>query len=171
MNQQFTHSRLFGFFDLVLHNDRHSKKNTLHQERIHLLLVLRSLEMVHQRIEPAHHFTLKNSGNLTGTCHLVDLVFVDLSADRLEELLLLVTLVLSLLLENFHQFAALAGVGVDNFELSGFFLSERFGRDGSVHRCSGDLFEHLDLEILGVLVVEEFDLPLQEGHVALVPLQ
>ena len=127
--------------------------------------------MVQEWVELADQFPLQDPGDLAGTLNFVDLVFVDLSADGLKEVFLLFALVVSLLFEDVHQFSALSGLSVDDLELGGFFLGQGLGGDGSVQRCSSDLFEHLDLQILRMLDVEQFDLPLQEGRAAFVPLQ
>ena len=124
-----------------------------------------------QRVEFANQLPLQDASHLTHTLHLCYLILVDLSSNRLKEFFLLPPLILSLLLDDFHKFAALGRVGTDDLELCSFFFSEGFGGDGCVLGGLGDPLEDLHLEIFAVLDVKELDLPLKEGHITLVVLQ
>lgn len=99
------------------------------------------------------------------------MVFVDLSPDGLQEFFLFPTLIFNFLFDEFSKFSGVDGVRGQDLVLSSFLLGEWFGGDWDVFGIQSDLFENSDLEFLALLVLDEFDLSLEESDVLLVPLK
>jgi hypothetical protein len=94
-----------------------------------------------------------------------------LGSDGLQKLLLFPTLVFNFLFDKFDKFLAVGGVGCNDLELSGLFLGKRFRGGGDALGEGGDFFENSVLKVLLLLVLDEFDLSLEEADVLLIPLK
>lgn len=114
---------------------------------------------------------MKDPGDFGRSFEFSELVFVDLGSDGLQKLLLLPTLIFNFLFDKFDKFLAVSGVGCNDLELSGLFLSKGFRGNGDALGEGGDFFENSILEILLLLILDEFDLSLEEADVLLIPLK
>ncbi len=99
------------------------------------------------------------------------MILVDLSSDSLQEFLLFPTLIFNFLFDQFGKFPSVDGIRGQDLVLSCFLLGERLGGDWDVFGIKSDLFENSDLEFLALLVLDKFELSLEQADGLLVPLK
>ena len=91
--------------------------------------------------------------------------------DSLEELLLFPPLIFNFLFDELDKFPRVDWISSNDLELGCLFLSEWFGGDWHVLGVERDFFENSELEFLILLVLDKFELSLEESGLLLVPLQ
>lgn len=174
LDDEGTESRLLSLSDLVVDHDGHAQQEVLQDEGINFAGfrgVLGAYDAIESGNVFSDQFPLEDPGDFGGSFEFSELVFVDLGSDSLQKLLLLPTLVFNFLFDKFDKFLAVSGVGCNDLELSGLFLGKGFRGGGDALGEGGDFFENSVLKVLLLLVLDEFDLSLEEADVLLIPLK